>query len=215
VLDEVEDGDQSPLVEAVGTAQALNIATALIILPQALLADLTMIGIAPARAALLARTLAEAGLTATGGQHRDLLGERNTALSYNEAIEIARMKAGALIAGACKLGALVGTDDPELLARYHAWGLHYGTAAQLSNDLHDAEDGEDKSDIARQKGTLPLLYQRGAHDEPIPKDPHRSGALHFTWVILEMERQQCAAIADDLAARGQAAEHLRSLLGAV
>lgn len=216
VLDEIEDGDQSPLVDAVGTAQALNIATALLLLPQTLLGELATAGLEPARAARLMQTLAEAGLTATGGQHRDLLSERNRLASYDEAIEIARLKAGALVAGACKLGALVGTDNDALLARYHAWGTHYGTAAQLSNDLHDAEDGVKKSDIARQKGTVPLIYQRGGgRDDVAVDDPQASGALHFTWVLLEIERQHCATIADELAAHGQAAEHLRALLGAV
>lgn len=212
VLDEIEDDDHSPLADAVGTAQALNIATALLLLPQTILCRLTDAGVAPARANLLAQTLAEAGLAATGGQHRDLLGEENAALSYDAAIEIARMKAGTLVAGACQLGALVATDDSELLARYHAWGLHYGTAAQLSNDLHDAEDGASKSDIARRKGTVPLIYQRGgAQEGAITENPQLSGALHFTWVLLEIERQHCAMIADDLAVRGQAAEHLRTL----
>jgi len=47
-----------------------------------------------------------------------------------------------------------------LLDLYHQWGRHYGTAAQLSNDLHDAENQQSKSDIERHKGTLPLLYAR-------------------------------------------------------
>lgn len=216
VLDEVEDGDHSPLVDAVGTAQALNIATALLLLAQTTLCHLTADGVTPMRAHLLAQTLAEAGLAATSGQHRDLLGEDSAAISYEDALETARLKAGALVAGACKLGALVGTDDSDILARYHAWGLHYGTAAQLSNDLHDADDAAGKSDIARQKGTIPLLYQRETvlATEPT-ENAQASGALHFTWVILELERQQCATIADELAARGQASEHLQMLLGAV
>lgn len=216
VLDEIEDGDQSPLVDAVGIPQALNIATALLLLAQNILHRLAAVGIAPARALLLAQTLTEAGLAAAGGQHRDLLGEANTTVSYEDAIEIARMKAGALVAGACKLGALVATDDSALLARYHAWGLHYGTAAQLSNDLHDAEDAEAKSDIVRRKGTIPLIYQRARSELSARNgNPQTSGALHFTWVVLEIERQQCATIADDLDALGQAANHLRALLGAV
>lgn len=216
VMDEIEDGDQSPLVEAVGIPQALNIATALLLLPQTLLSKLTTDGITLARVALLTQTLAEAGLTATGGQHRDLLGEQHNALSYEDAIETARMKAGALVAGACKLGALVGTDDSDLLARYADWGLHYGTAAQLSNDLHDAEDEDEKSDLMRQKGTVPLLYQRGTDTtSAIGTTTQGSGALHFTWVVLEIERQHCAAIADELETQGQAAIHLRALLGTV
>lgn len=215
VLDEVEDGDKSPLVETAGVAQALNISTLLLMLAQATLLNLTEDGMTPARTLLFAKTLAEAGLEATGGQHRDLTAERDLAISYDDALLTARLKAGVLVACACKLGALVATDDPELLALYYDWGLHYGTAAQLSNDLHDVEDQEDKSDIARQKGTLPLLYGRGESVTEEASNPTSSGALHFTWVVLEIERQHCAEIADKLAARGQAAESLRALLGSV
>lgn len=213
VLDEIEDGDRSPLVEAAGMAQALNISTLLLMQAQSILLGLTADNLTPERTLLCARTLAEAGLAATGGQHRDLTAERNTMISYDDALQTARLKAGVLVASACKLGALVATADPELLALYYDWGMHYGTAAQLSNDLHDAEDEEDKTDIKLQKGTLPLLYAR---DNSVPEaliNPATSGALHFTWVILEVERQHCADIATKLAAHGHAVEGLRALLG--
>lgn len=215
VLDEVEDGDQSPLVEAAGVAQALNISTLLLMQAQVTLLGLTADNLTPERTLLCAQTLAEAGLAATGGQHRDLAGEHDTTLSYDDALQTAQLKAGVLVACACKLGALAATNDPELLALYYDWGMHYGTAAQLSNDLHDVADEEDKTDIKRQKGTLPLLYERTASAPDTAQDPAASGALHFTWVVLEIERQHCAEIADKLAARGQAAESLRALLGPV
>lgn len=217
VLDEIEDGDHSPTVEAAGPAQALNVATALLLLAQQILLRLTADGVAIERTALFARTLAEAGLEATGGQHRDLAGEGGAHISTDDALTTARLKAGALVGGACRLGALVGTSDETLLDLYQTWGRHYGTAAQLSNDLHDAGDQGNKSDLARQKGTLPLLYARAEPTAPAPADPSQdlmaSGALHFTWVILEIERQRCASLLDDLAARGQAVTSLRDLLG--
>lgn len=215
VLDEIEDGDHSPLVEAAGVAQALNISTLLLMLAQSMLAGLTDDGLTAERTLLCIKTLTEAGVAATGGQHRDLTAECNVAISYDDALLTAQLKAGVLVACACKLGALIATNDPELLALYYDWGMHYGTAAQLSNDLHDAENQEDKSDIARQKGTLPLLYERGSGAIAAAIDRATSGALHFTWVVLEVERQHCADIADKLAARGQDAENLRALLGTV
>ena len=215
VLDEVEDGDQSPLVEAAGAAQALNISTLLLMQAQATLLSLAEDTLTPERTLRCAQTLAEAGLAATGGQHRDLAGEHDTTLSYDDALRTAQLKAGVLVACACKLGALAATDDPALLALYYDWGMHYGTAAQLSNDLHDVADKEDKTDLERHKGTLPLLYDRTAGAPETAQNPAASGALHFTWVILEIERQHCAEIADKLAAHGQAAESLRALLGPV
>jgi geranylgeranyl pyrophosphate synthase len=217
VLDEVEDGDYSPTVEAAGQGQALNVSTALLLLAQQILLQLTDDGVPADHVALLARTLVEAGVQATGGQHRDLASENDPTISTDEALTIARLKAGALAGGACRLGALVGTSDATLLDLYQEWGQHYGTAAQLSNDLHDAENQEQKSDTTRHKGTLPLLYSRtDTAPTPATMPPAElaaSGALHFTWVILEIERQHCLKILAELTEREQAITGLRELLG--
>ncbi len=66
VFDEVEDGDQSPSVEAAGMAQATNAATALLFLAQQLLLTLTDFGLPAERVLLLARTLTTMGVAATG-----------------------------------------------------------------------------------------------------------------------------------------------------
>src|SRR4051812_36388490 len=50
VLDEIEDGDHSPLVEATGHGQALNVSTALLLLAQQLLLCLTDSGVPAHRA---------------------------------------------------------------------------------------------------------------------------------------------------------------------
>jgi geranylgeranyl pyrophosphate synthase len=219
VLDEVEDGDYSPLTERAGQARALNASTALLLLAQRVLSQLVDDGVSAERVPLFLRILTDAGLAATGGQHLDLSGEGQADLSTDDALAIARGKSGALIAGACRLGALLGTGDEELLALYEAWGRHYGTAAQLANDLHDAENASRKSDWDRAKGTLPLIYSRGsraiagvAGEQAARESLQVSGALHFTWVVLEVERGACARILDRLAARGQSVEHLRALL---
>ena len=222
ILDEVEDGDPSPLVDQAGVARALNVSTGLLMLGQRVLSDLAADGVPASRVPRFARALAEAGALAAGGQHLDLSAEGRADLTPADALDIARRKGGALVAGACQLGALVGTDDEDLLALYAAYGHHYGTAAQLANDLHDAGDLGRKSDLARRKGTLPLIYDRGsatpvrpggAADEADLVEQLRSGgALHFTWVVLEIERQACADVLDQLEARDQAVAWLRTLL---
>jgi competence protein ComQ len=216
VLDEVEDGDQSPTVEAVGTAQALNIATALLFLGQQTLFTLGD-DRAAASGAAFARVLTEIGLRATGGQHGDLASEGMAGITPDEALEIAREKSGRLVGGACRLGAMVGAADGALLDLYETWGQHFGLAAQLANDLHDADHDSAKSDQARQKATLPLLYTRRlANLGPSASGAlANSGALHFTWVVLEIERQKCVELLGQLAARGQEVGDLRSLLGRV
>lgn len=210
LFDEVEDGDQSATIAAAGTAQATNVATALLLLAQQTLLTLTELGLTAERVLTLVRALTAAGVAATGGQHSDLAAEADRLISATDAHAIARQKAGALAAGAATLGALLGTDDPALLALYHEWGLHLGTLAQIQNDMRDAEAPDLKSDLARGKGTLPLIYVRGnaAGDATTLAT---SGALHFAWVVREIERQACEEALGALAARGHIVVRLRSL----
>ena len=209
LLDEIEDDDASPTVEAIGMPQALNVTTGLLLLGQRLLLAL------PIRHGLLppvefARTLIDAGFIATGGQHLDLTTEGFTAVSPDEVLATARRKSGALVSAACRLGAMVGTVDEDLLDLYARWGAHYGTAGQLANDLHDALDTDLKSDVARQKSTLPLLFRKRL--AIATEDLSSSGALHFTWVVVEIERQACRELTDELEARGQRIAQLRQFV---
>jgi len=216
VLDEIEDGDYSPTTEAGGPGQALNASTALLLLAQNILCRLDQAGLPADRVALFVHALTEAGIEATTGQHRDLAATGNSLASTEVALTIARLKAGALAGGACRLGALAGTTDESLLTLYHDWGQHFGTGAQLANDLHDAEDREHKSDAERGKDTLPLLYARSLQQpQEVIGSVAASGALHFTWVILELERQECARILEQLITLGQQTSELRALLGRV
>jgi geranylgeranyl pyrophosphate synthase len=212
LLDEIEDGDLSPTVEAAGVPQALNAATALLLLGQRLLLSL------PSRPGLptpvdFAHTLTSGSLIATGGQHLDLSAEGFAATSPDAILATARRKAGSLTGAACRLGAMVGTSDEQLLDLYSRWGTHYGTVAQLANDLHDALDPIQKSDVTRQKSTLPLIYNhRLSADTGASVDVPGSGALHFTWVVVEIERQACRELVDQLAMRGQKIDLLRQLV---
>ncbi len=203
LLDEIEDDDFSPTVKAIGTPQALNVATALLLLGQRTLLELPLREGLPGPADF-ARVLAAGGLTATGGQQQDLASAGAAVTSTTQALAIAQQKSGALAGTACRLGAMVGTADTTLLDLYARWGTHYGTAAQLGNDLHDALDSTQKSDIERQKGTLPLIFNQHARgDAAPPTDVAESGALHFTWVVVEIERQACRDLNVELVARGQ------------
>ncbi len=212
VFDEVEDGDQSALIDAAGSAQATNVATTLLLLAQQLLLKLVDVGLAAEQTLMLAQTLTAAGVEAAGGQHRDLAAEKDRMISAADALAIARQKAGTLTAGAATLGALLGTADPEAIALYHDWGLHLGTLSQIQNDIRDAESSGAKSDRARGKGTLPLIYARDNTEPDEVTTLATSGALHFAWVIREMERQACEDALAKLAERGHTVIRLHALL---
>ena len=220
VLDEIEDGDSSPLVDQAGLPQALNASSALLFISQSILAGLPSDGTVASDISKFMSALAQLGIAATAGQHRDLAQPSDITPSLSEALEISRGKSGSLTGGACRLGALLGTRDAELIDLYELFGQHFGTMQQLSNDLHDAQTPGKKSDLARKKPTLPIAFFRlGLQNdeqeirELRTEDISRSGALHFTWVVFERERQRCREILEQLASKGQDPTSLQSLIG--
>jgi len=81
-------------------------------------------------------------------------------------------KTAALISAAIEAGALLATDDEDVIARYRAFGWALGLAFQLNDDLlgiwgAQQATGKEPSDLARHKKTLPVLYalQNGSADE--------------------------------------------------
>jgi geranylgeranyl pyrophosphate synthase len=214
VLDEIEDGDQSLLVESAGLPRALNASTALMFAAQNILSGLTMDGITPARVPEFSRAMSRLGLAATSGQHEDLSKTADSGLTVDEALQITRQKSGSLAACACVLGAMLGTTDQKILQLYETFGYDYGTMLQLSNDLHDAQDLREKSDLRKLKPTVPIVfYARQSPKRVIgelnPEGVISSGALHFTWAVIELQRKRCLQELEALRAQNQAIEFIR------
>ncbi len=177
LLDDVEDEDQTPIMQELGAARVLNVTTVLLTLAQQALLSLSEMGVDPVNILSLLNTLQESALGITSGQHRDLLAEQRSALDFTreECIDIAAVKAGAILRLACRLGAQCAGADTALCERFAEFGLLLGTAAQLDNDSHDLSyllqdkiptilpgDARTiprslKSDLIRGKKTLPLV----------------------------------------------------------
>ncbi len=170
ILDDVEDGDQTPLITRIGVARALNISTTLLILTHRILLSLSEIGVPLTRIMSLLHAFEEATLAATAGQHRDILAEQRPAESFTaeECIEVAAAKAGSLMSLACRVGALCADANTEVLAQFAELGKLLGIAHQLDNDSHDLyhilqyqqtgeSQGAVKTDLVRQKKTLPVV----------------------------------------------------------
>ncbi|HLJ32289.1 MAG TPA: polyprenyl synthetase family protein [Ktedonobacteraceae bacterium] len=185
LLDDVEDEDQTPVVQKLGVARTLNVSTTLLMLAQQALLSLAQQNIPSDRVLFLLDTLQTSTLHATAGQHRDLLAEQRPAedMTDEECIEIAAGKAGAIMRLACLMGALVADADKILCVQFSEMGELLGIAHQLDNDSHDlyyllqgqtsTEDAVHpgtvtesvKSDLARGKKTLPVVL--AAHSERI------------------------------------------------
>ncbi|HZU67913.1 MAG TPA: polyprenyl synthetase family protein [Ktedonobacteraceae bacterium] len=177
LLDDVEDEDQTPIVRSIGIPRVLNASTALLTLSYQAILSLSEQAIEPAIIIRLLNTLQECALTATSGQHRDLLAESRSAgdFSHEECIEIASGKAGSIMRLACRLGAICGGADDTLCEQFSELGKLLGIAHQLDNDCHDLyyllQDEKDaviveatdttrtsiKSDLKRGKKTLPVV----------------------------------------------------------
>jgi geranylgeranyl pyrophosphate synthase len=177
LLDDVEDEDQTPIVQAIGIPRVLNVSTALLTLAQHAILSLSKQDVAPAFILRLLKTIQEASLNAIAGQHRDLLAERRSAqdLTREECMEIAAGKAGSIMRLACRLGALCAGADDTLCEQFSEVGELLGVAHQLDNDSHDlyyllqdessailSEEGVNtrksgKTDLVRGKKTLPVV----------------------------------------------------------
>ena len=173
LLDDAEDGDQTPLVESTGIPRMLNVSTTLLMLAQRALLSLSTQGVAPEHIWRLLNALQEAALTATAGQHQDLLAEQRPMQDFSQEIclEIAAAKAGALMRLVCVLGALCAGASDELCHLWAKLGEFLGIAHQLDNDCHDVsaclyhdtsapsspEKQRVKTDVQRGKKTLPIV----------------------------------------------------------
>lgn len=217
VLDEIEDGDQSALLDLVGRARAINATTTLLGLAHVVLNDelltewnLDIVG-------KLHETLAHGIVHASIGQDSDLQTGDGRSRSVEEAFRIAQMKSGSLAATACRMGALLGTTDLSPLAVFDEFGLHFGTMAQIANDIHDAVERSGKTDLELHRATLPNAFSRGARRE-VTGDRESgqelaAGALQFAWVVFEAERLKCLRNTARLAELGYDSQDLASLVG--
>ncbi len=187
LLDDVEDEDQTAIVQALGIARTLNVSTTLLMLTQQALLSLTQNHVPAERILLLLDALQACALSATAGQHRDLLAEQQLARDFTQedCIEIARGKAGSLMRLAFLLGAICAEADEQVCEQFSKLGELLGIAHQLDNDAHDlyyllqdASVGEAsngtpvetksapktrKTDLTRGKKTLPIVL--AAHSE--------------------------------------------------
>ncbi len=206
LLDNVQDGDPNAVIARLGIPQALNVAFALLVLGQRALLDLPSRGVAPDVTLAVQRELTDAIAAAGSGQYLDLALEGRSGVTERDALDVAERKTAALVAGACRVGGRLGTDDPFVLDVLGRFGWHLGLADQLQNDvdaLHSARGDEQ----LRGKATLPAAAARafdlddvgGAEgDQARRKALADLGGLHYTWVVMDLHRQQAREILREL-----------------
>jgi geranylgeranyl pyrophosphate synthase len=156
LIDDVEDADQTPVLQELGVARALSVATTLLLLAQHALLNTTAHA-SPARILLLLEALSESSLRATVGQHLDILSAKHSALHMTpqDCLGILAAKSGSLMSLACRLGALCAGVSEQACLEWSRLGELLGLAHQLDNDAHDFYDFLGAAVGARGEGEQP------------------------------------------------------------
>jgi geranylgeranyl diphosphate synthase, type I len=186
VHDDIEDGDRErrhrPTLWTVhGVPQAINTGDTLFSLSRIALHRLTDLGFPDATVLRLMRLFDETCLALCEGQYLDIASSASDEVMSVEAyFDMIGRKTAALISASIEAGALLATDDDEVIARYRGFGWALGLAFQLNDDLlgiwgTERSTGKEASDIAHRKKTLPVIY---AHETGGPEDRSRLADLY-------------------------------------
>ena len=243
LLDDVEDEDQTAILNEIGIARALNLSTALLALAQRSLLSASQRGVDQDVLLRLLSTMQQTLQIATSGQHHDLLAEQRQVgdLTREECIEIAAAKAGAIMRLACLSGAICAGASEIECAEFAEMGELLGIAHQLDNDAHDlyylvelanASQGialekskkNRKSDLARGKKTLPFVVAAGIHKALQKKRALTDGeeqeyvqalreGIMTTWAISLLYRERADERLRAISSRKPLAPALHLLLG--
>ncbi|MDQ3707493.1 MAG: polyprenyl synthetase family protein [Chloroflexota bacterium] len=189
LLDELADEDPSPVVERYGPGQALNTGNLMLVMSQQVLLKATQGGNDRYLVALAA--LQEMLVEAAVGQHLDMLYDSMPAdeVTLEMSADVTAKKAGALIAGAWRVGAVLSGAEGAVVDLLTRLGREIGGFAQLSNDLEAVlpldisadeatlmEEGGPpgpKTDLRLRKRTLPVVFTLRDEGEA-PNPLHRA-----------------------------------------
>jgi geranylgeranyl diphosphate synthase type I len=186
VHDDIEDGDRErrhrPTLWSIhGVPQAINAGDMLFSLSRIALHRLSELGFSDAKVLRLMRLYDETCVALCEGQYIDIAtSESDDLMSVDLYFDMIGRKTAALIAASIEAGALLATDDDEVIARYRAFGWALGIAFQLNDDLlgiwgAEQATGKEPTDIARHKKTLPVIY---AFEHAGPEDRERLLGLY-------------------------------------
>jgi geranylgeranyl diphosphate synthase, type I len=186
VHDDIEDGDverrhRPTLWRRYGVPQAINTGDTLFSLSRIALHRLSDLGFTDAKVLRLMRLYDETCLALCEGQYIDIAtSETSELMSVDGYFDMIGRKTAALIAASIEAGALLATDDDDVIARYRGFGWALGIAFQLNDDLlgiwgAEQATGKHASDVAHKKKTLPVIY---AAEHAGPEDRERLLALY-------------------------------------
>jgi geranylgeranyl diphosphate synthase, type I len=209
VHDDIEDGDierrhRATLWTLHGVPQAINTGDTLFSLSRIALHRLTDLGFSDRTVLRLMRLYDETCLALCEGQYIDIAESASSRIMSVELyFDMIGRKTAALIAASIEAGALLATEDEDVIARYRAFGWALGLAFQVNDDLlgiwgPERTTGKEPSDVAHRKKTLPVIY---AHENAGPEDRERLVALYASGAPTEEDVAEVIAILERTGAR--------------
>ncbi|HEX2193418.1 MAG TPA: polyprenyl synthetase family protein [Candidatus Limnocylindria bacterium] len=170
VHDDIEDADRErrhrPTLWAIwGIPLAINAGDALFALSRlALYRFMEDPEYEPGRLLDMMRIYDETCLALCEGQFLDISFERRTDVTVDEYMEMIGRKTAALVAASVQAGAMMATDDTDVVDAYRRFGYTLGLAFQMADDVKgsfwtSAASGKPEAgDIRKRKKTLPLVW---------------------------------------------------------
>jgi geranylgeranyl diphosphate synthase type I len=169
IHDDIEDQDRTrrarPTVWSIwGEPHGINAGDTLFALAQLAMLRLEGRDVPPTTVVEAMRLLNETCVDVTFGQYLDICFESRNDVSVDDYLAMVERKTGALVAGACQIGALLAGAPDAQRDDMQAFGRHSGLAFQMLDDIlgiwgdSDATGKPVGADIARRKKTLPLLH---------------------------------------------------------
>jgi geranylgeranyl diphosphate synthase type I len=230
VHDDIEDGDverrhRATLWAIHGVPQAINTGDLIFSLSRVALHRLTDLGFSDSKVLRLMRLYDETCVKLCEGQYIDIAtSSSDEPMTVDLYFDMIGRKTAALISASIEAGALLATDDEDVIGGYRRFGWELGLAFQLNDDLlgiwgQEQKTGKVPTDVARHKKTLPVLYAfehataadrvrlTGLYAKAEPTDEEiaevvsileRSGAAQFTRAEAQRHRDACLAELDAL-----------------
>jgi geranylgeranyl diphosphate synthase, type I len=169
VHDDIEDADierrHRPTLWALwGVPLAINAGDALFALSRLALYRLLADGFSERRVLALMRVYDETCLALCEGQYLDISFERQRDVSVDAYLEMIGKKTAALVGASVQAGAILATDDDEVVEAYRRFGYDLGMAFQMADDVKgtfwtSSESGKPEAgDVRKRKKTLPLVW---------------------------------------------------------
>jgi hypothetical protein len=152
IFDHLEDREFADISQAGTPEVMMNLASSLIFLAFHHLGSIQE----PFKASRASRIFAAVGFEAASGQHRDLVKEQiSVENSLDEYWELVILKSGSVFRAATGLGAVMGTENEQLIEALSDYGTALGVMLQLLDDCRDAFTPSD--DLVHWEISLPLL----------------------------------------------------------